>query len=52
MTEVFVILTVEVASIMHECMSMRNISSGVEPYTCNGLSWLLPCMSNLVFMID
>ena len=48
MTEVFVILMVEVASIMHDCMSMKNIPSGVEPYihVCNhniGLSWLLAC---------
>ena len=45
MTEVFVILMVEVASIMHDCMSMKNIPSGVEPYIVItiGLSWLLTC---------
>lgn len=58
MTEVFVILMVEVACIMHDCMSMKNIPSGVEPYICNH-NWfvLVTCMYmyimlNLVLMID
>jgi len=56
MTEVFVILMVEVASIMHDCMSMKNIPSGVEPYICNH-NWFvfvtyMYTMSNLVLMID
>lgn len=56
MTEVFVILMVEVASIMHDCMSMKNIPSGLEPYICNHNWFVLVTymyiMLNIVLMID